>query len=86
MTTGHANMRANHFSKLVLVARKLGHGKRVDVHDAELFVGLDDSVPNDAVITGGPSSSVGATGPAVFARATASDETKNEQAQNGKSL
>jgi len=85
MTAGHADMRAHGSPELALIARKLGHGERVDVHDADLFVGLDDAVPNDAVITVGPSSSVGATGPAVLSRATASDETKNDYAQDERS-
>ncbi len=78
MTAGHADVLAYDLAELPLVAGKLGRGERVDVHDADLFVGLDDAIANDAVVTVRSSSSVGATGPAVLARAAASDETKND--------
>lgn len=78
-------MLAHDLAELALVARQLGHGERADVHDADLFVGLDDAIANDAVVTVRPARSVGATGPAVLARATASDETKNDYTPNEKS-
>ena len=78
MTARRADVLAHDFAELALVAGKLGHGERVDVDDANLFVGLDDAIANDAVVTVRSSSSVGPTGPAVLSRAAASDETKND--------
>jgi hypothetical protein len=74
-----ADVIADRFSKTLLVARKLPHGKCVDVHDAHFLVWLDDAVADDAIVAVRTAGRIGATGLPVVTRATTSNEAQHEQ-------
>ena len=70
------------FRNSLLVARKLPHGKCLDVHHPHFLVGLDDSVADDAIVAVRTAGRIGAAGLPVFTRATTSNEAEHEQAPN----
>jgi hypothetical protein len=82
VATRLADVTANCSPELFLVARKLRNGERLDVHYADLFIGLDDAVANHSVVAIWAPRSVGAAGLPVFTRTATADEAEHEQAPN----
>jgi hypothetical protein len=68
-----ADVLAHHFAKAFFVWRELANGKRVDVDDANFFIGLDDAVADDAVVAARASRRVRASRLSELAPATATE-------------
>ncbi len=79
VTAYGTNRRPHCFAEAFLVIWQLPDRKRVDIDDAELFVGLDDSIANHPVLTARTARRVGAARPMVLSRATATQQADRQQ-------
>lgn len=74
-----ADVLADDLAKAFFVWRELANGKRIDVDDANFFVGLDDAVADDAVVAVGASRRVRAPRLSKLTRAAAAEETQQNE-------
>lgn len=77
-----ADVLVYHFPKSLFVRRQLSDRKRVDVDDADLFVGLDDTISDDPVLAARAASREDPPGSPYLTGATAADQAENGQASD----
>jgi hypothetical protein len=68
------------FPESFFAGGQLPHRKRVDVDDADFFVGLDDAISDDAVLAARPAGRERATRSSYLASAAASDHAQQGDA------
>ena len=77
-----ADVLTNDLSKPLFVGRELPNREGVDVDDADLLVGLDDPIPDDAIVTVRAPSRVGAPRLAVLGDTAARGQAHQQEATN----